>query len=106
MSASNGKRTTTRQDFLRKFVDRAGVKYEQAAQIYNAMVEVFADAVVTGQSVGIGRVMTIKAVRRRARPVNMGFHGQKKTIYLGDRLRFKAVVHRSFLNRRAIDWPL
>lgn len=102
---SDSRNTITRQDFLKKFV-ATGIKYEEAARIYQAMVDVFSDAVVTGQKVTIGQVMSIKPVRRKARAVNMGFRGVKQTLYLGNRISFKCSVFKDFLDKHQIDWNL
>ena len=102
----SGKKSIVRQDFLRKFVQVGRVRYEDAAKIYDAMVSVFADAVVTGQKISVGRVLSIKPVKRKARRVNMGFRGTNQTIYLGNRLSFKVIVFREFMNRHELDWKL
>jgi len=104
---SSAKRSAiVRQDFLVKFVKSSGIKYEEAGKVYDAMVELFADAITTGQKISVGRVLSIKPVKRKARPVNMGFRGTKKTIYLSDRITFKVSVFREFLRTHELHWTL
>ena len=100
------KNPIVRQDFLRKFVQVSGIKFEEAAKVYDGMVELFADAITTGQKVSVGRVLSIKPVKRKARQVNMGFRGTKKTIYLSDRITFKVSVYREFLRTHELHWTL
>ena len=102
----NAKETVTRHDFLTKFVSAGGLKYEEAAKIYDAMVSLFADAVVTGKKVSIGRVLAIKPIRKKPRKVHMGFGSVKKTIFLSERLVFKTVVHREFLKSHSLEWGI
>ena len=77
-----------------------------AARMYEAMVSVFADGIVTGRKISIGRVLAIKPVKRKARRVTMGFHNQKRTIHLSDRLTFKVAVYREFMAAHQLDWQL
>jgi nucleoid DNA-binding protein len=100
------KKSIVRQDFLKRFVATGGIKYEDAAKIYDAMSELFADAITTGQKISIGRVLSIKPVKRKARSVKMGFRGTKKTIYLSDRITFKVSVFREFLRTHELRWTL
>lgn len=95
-----------RQDFLHKFVETGGIRYEDAAKVYEGMVSLFEDAIVTGQKISVGRVLSIKPVKRKARPVNMGFRGTKKTIYLSDRLSFKVSIFREFMRSHELNWKL
>jgi hypothetical protein len=102
----SGKNSIVRQDFLRKFVQVSGIRYDEAAKIYDAMVGLFADAIVTGQKVSVGRVLSIKPIKRKARRVNMGFRGVNKTIFLGNRLSFKVSVFREFISKHELNWTL
>lgn len=98
--------TIARKEFLAKFVQASGVSYSEAARVYDAMVGLFADAIVTGQKIGIGKVLSIKPVRRKARRVNMGFRGTKTTIHLSDRISFKVSVYRKFMAQHELKWQL
>jgi hypothetical protein len=95
-----------RQDFLKRFVTVGGLKYEDAIKVYNAMVEVFADGIVTGQKVTIGRVLSIHPVRKKARRVKMGFGGKSQIIHLGDRIVFKVKIFKEFYNKHSLNWKL
>lgn len=101
-----GKKAILRQDFLKKFVQVGGYKYDEAAKIYDAMVSLFADAILSGQKITVGRVLSIRPVKRKARKVNMHFHGRKKTIHISDRIVFKVNLYREFLNKHELGWIL
>jgi hypothetical protein len=100
------KGSITRQHFLRKFVQASGIRFEDAAKCYDAMEELFADAIMTGQKISVGRVLSIHPVRRKARKVNMGFKGIRKTLFLSDRLAFKLKIFREFMAKRNLQWQL
>jgi hypothetical protein len=99
-------KSITRQDFLKRFTSAAGLNYEQAAAVYEAMTNVFADAVVCGQRVGVGKVLCIRPVRRPPRKVNMGLNGEKKTMYVGSRLVFKVKIYSQFVKDHELKWQI
>lgn len=105
MSIKLGNTPFIRQDFLRRFVD-SGIKYEDAAKVYDAMVSVFADAVISGQKVTVGQVLSIKPDKKKARTVNMGFNGHNRKIHLGDRIVFKVNIFQEFMSKHRLDWKL
>jgi hypothetical protein len=88
---------------------QTGVKYEEASKIYEAMESIFADAIVSGQKVNIGRVLSIKPIKKKARKVNMGFAWlgkHNRTIHLGNRIAWKVSVFKEFLNKHELNWRL
>ena len=107
MSSLTNKRTSvTRHDFIRSFVEHGGLTYAEAAKAFNAMVSVFGDAIVNGQKVNVGNVLSIKTVKRQPRRVNMGLNGTKRTIFLGSRIAFKVSVYGEFMRQHELDWKL
>ena len=96
----------TRQDFLAQFVNQAGLTYEQAAKVYDAMVAMFSDGIVSAKKIGVGKLLSITPCRRPPRKVNSGLNGVKTTMYLGERFVFKVKIHRKFMSSHDLSWRL
>lgn len=105
MSNLNANAAVTRRTFISKFVEK-GLTYQQAGKAYDTVTQIFADAVVSGQKISIGRVMAIVPVKRNPRTVSMGFGGIKKIVHLTSRIVFKAKIHREFLGKHSLRWNI
>jgi Bacterial DNA-binding protein len=99
-------KTITRQHFLRALVNNAGLKFVDAAKAYQVMSDLFADSIVTGQKIVVGKVLSISPSKKAARKVVMNFRNKKQTIHLGNRLNFKVSIFKEFLNKHQINWKL
>lgn len=99
-------KSITRKVFIQRLVRHHGMTYTEAARAYSCLVEVFADAVVTGQKICVGRVLAIKPIKKPPRRVNKGFGGVNQTIHLGTRLGFKVQLYKEFLDKHQLRWVL
>lgn len=99
-------------EFAARIQRELSVSLEVAEKLYDSMVHVFEDAVVTGSKVKIGHVGVIVPKRRPPREIRMGFevakgHRIKKVtrIYnLDSRLDFRFRIYRAFINSRSLQW--
>ena len=97
---------------LQNMVKNYGMSWTQARQAYKAFTETLGDAVVNGQKVTIGEIMTLKPVWKQPRTVAINCQigkGRKvekitKHVYLGMRIKYVVNLHASFLNKRHINW--
>ena len=102
------KSSKTRKDFIRKFMD-AGLDYVDAVRAFEAMTEVFAQAVCAGEKVCVGRVLAITPTVVEPRVVNMRFARTKSGViskhrqfFLGRRLRYRVNIYREFTAKHRI----
>lgn len=99
-------KSVTRLDFLQAFVECSGMDYTTAVKVYGAMVGVFETAIVNGDRIGIGQVMSITPEIRPAREVNSNFRGQSTTFHLGARIKYKVRLFRKWLNAANLNWTI
>ena len=105
------KRSMTKNDILASLASH-GLSWPQARLAYTAFSESIGNAVVNGQMVEIGKVLTLKPTIKQPRTVAQNFKigkGQKvekanKRIYLGVRIKYSVVMHKSFIDKRNLNW--
>ena len=99
-----------RIDYVNRFMKR-GLTYVQAVHAYEALCELVEDAVVSGQKINIGNVMSITPTWLPPREVHMGFERtkrgvikKKRAIWLGKRIRYKVNLYKCFLKAHTLNW--
>ena len=105
-------KSARKNDILASMVNNYGLTWPQARLAYRAFTETIGDAVVNGQKVTLGEILTLQPVWKQPRTVALNAKigkGQKlekvtKMIYLGMRLKYVVNLHASFLNKRQINW--
>ena len=105
------KKSVRQNDVLESLVTH-GLTWSQARVAYRAFSEIIGDAVVNAQKVTVGEVLTLKPVWKQPRAVAMNCKvgkGHKlekgsKHIYLGVRLKYVVNVHKSFMDKRQLNW--
>ena len=103
-----------RREFIAKFMRDCGVTYSQACRIYESMVSVFEDGVVSGSKIRVGRVGALIPVWRKPREVTMHFRVEKggrvkktrRTYTLDGRFVFKFNLYRRFVDTHNLRWFL
>jgi nucleoid DNA-binding protein len=104
--------TVTRAAFIKRFMDECGLTYVQACHIYDCMVTVLEDAVVSGGKVNFGRLGCLTPVLMQPRMVTMGFERtadnevtkRHRTYFLGRRLNYRFKLYREFVKKHALNW--
>ena len=107
-----------REDFISRLMDD-GLTFTQATRAYNSFMRTLDDAVVMGARINFWRIGSLKPELQEPRTVHMGFQRKRKgkdisqgthtvkskRVYeLGRRLRYKFVLHKTFLNKRQLNW--
>lgn len=100
--------SVNRREFTKRFVG-AGFTYIEAGQAYDAMMAVIEDAVVAGQTINFGRVLSLTPTKLDPRPVHMNFNAadgakRSRVYYLGQRIKYKVRLFASFMKTRAPRW--
>lgn len=93
-------------------MQEAGLTYVEACRAYEAMIAAFEDAVVTGNRVSLGRVGALMPKWHPPRTVVMGCRrlkgggvvAQRREYNLGQRLKYRFNLHRTFVNRHQLRW--
>lgn len=90
---------------------RQGLKYDQAVVAYDAMCNVFEDAIVSGSRVNIGRVGCLDPEVMEPRTVNMGFSRKggnvekvSRQYFIGRRLRYRFKIFKKFMETHELGW--
>ena len=100
-------KSVNRREFIAAFI-KAGLKYRQACDAYNAMTDVFRDAIVAGNRVNVGRVGALVPTVRPPRVVNMGLKsdasGGYRKYLLGRRVRYKFTMFKRFIDNHQLRW--
>ena len=104
--------TCDRRAFVTKFMNDGGLTYSQACRVYEVMCSAFADAIVSGSRITIGRVGSIVPCWRPPRDVQMHFRrsgntiekGVHRTYYMDGRYDFKFKLYRKFMQARQLKW--
>ena len=90
-----------------------GLSYRQATKVYESMCRVFADGIVNGSKIGIGRVGCLAPVWLESKEIKMHFKvgkGRKidrnvhRTYYMDGRFTFKFRLHQAFVARHTLKW--
>jgi len=105
-------KSVNRLDFIKRLIKREGFTYAQAAQAYLAFVSVIEDAVVNGYKINVGRVLSIKPVRKPAQVKQMGFKrvaggkiiAAKRVYYLDSRIKYRVSLYKEFVRIRELKW--
>ena len=111
---SKSERTTCdRRVFVSRFMRESGLTYSQACRVYDTMCRTFADAIVTGSRVTIGRVGSIVPYWRPPRDIHMHFRRKKgkkiekgvhMTYFMDGRFDFKFRLYRRFMSTHQLKW--
>ena len=100
-----------RADFVRRYMTDCGLTYVQACYIFDVMVSIMEDAVVTGTKVNFGRLGTLTPIRKAPRTYTMGFKRIKgatipcRRVYeVGSKVDYKFKVYKEFLKKHSLNW--
>ena len=62
------------------------------------------DAIVNGQKIQFGHLGALAPQLMPPRAINMGFKNKQATYYLGQRIRYKFMLFRKFIERHQLRW--
>ena len=112
MSDKIDQATCDRRAFVSRFMREGGLTYSQACRIYDVMCLTFADAIVTGNKITVGRVGSIVPCWRPPRDIQMHFRrkgtkiekGVHRTFFMDGRYDFKFKLYKKFMQTRQLKW--
>lgn len=104
--------TITRREFVTRFMRDAGLSYLNACRVYDTMVRVVEDGVVSGSKVSFGQVGSIVPVWRKPRELTKHFERRpgnvivrsKRTYVLDGRYVYKFNVYKKFKDTHRLNW--
>ena len=93
-------------------MEKCGLSYSKASQVYDCMVTMFGDAVVSKSKVCIGRVGAFVPKMINPKIIRMGFRRKKggqiekdsREYWLAQRITYRFKIHKKFLSNHTLDW--
>ncbi len=104
--------TVGRAEFVKRMM-KAGFKYVDAGQAYEAMMSTLSDAVAQGAYVCLGEVGALVPTVVPPKQVRMGFVMKKggkaekitREYFLDSRLKYKFRLFKGFVQNHQLSWP-
>lgn len=102
----------TRAEFISQLKESCGLRYVDAAKMYDAMVRIVENGVLRGERINFGKVGALVPHWTAPRTVAKGFdklpggriRRTKKLFHLDGRVRYRFRMYRAFLRSHELQW--